>query len=63
MIRSNNPEKFLSEEEFLRALASEGLTITDIRNRITDNLKTRYLIDEEVKSKIFVNPQDVTAFY
>ena len=52
-----------SEEEFLKALASEGLTVTDIRNKITDNLKTRYIIEEEVKSKIFVNPQEVTAFY
>lgn len=58
-IKSNYP----SEQEFLDALTGEGLTVTDLRNKITDQFKAKYIMDSEVRSKIYVNPQEVTDYY
>ncbi len=55
--------KYASEEVFLNALIKNGANITDLRNKILEQLKIKYLIDHEVKSKVFVNPQEVTEFY
>ncbi len=52
-----------SEQQFLYALSADGVTITDIRNKISDQLKAHYIVEKEVRSKIFVNPQEVTDFY
>ena len=52
-----------NEQAFLDAVVTAGLTVTDIKKRITDDLKTKFLIETEVKSKIFVNPQEVTDYY
>lgn len=58
-IKSHYP----SEQEFLDALAADGLTVGDLKNRITDQLKKKYIIENEVRSKIQVNPQEVTDYY
>lgn len=55
--------KYNSEDEFLNGLLSDGATVTDLRNRIRDQLKMKFLIDQEVRAKIFVNPQEVTEYY
>ena len=55
--------KYPSEQVFLEALVSHGATITDLRNKILEQLKIKFVIDHEVKSKVFVNPQEVTEFY
>ena len=56
-------KQYASELEFTDALASEGLTVTDLRNKISDQLKVKYLVEMEVEGKIFVNPQEVTRYY
>jgi parvulin-like peptidyl-prolyl isomerase len=56
-------KQYASEQDFLDALLQDGNSVTDLRNKITDQLKIKYLIEEEVKSKIFVNPQEVTDYY
>jgi len=56
-------KQYSSEEEFISSLLSEGMTITDLRNKVSDQLKARYVVELEVKDKIFVNPQEVTEFY
>lgn len=56
-------KQYASEQAFLDALLQDGNSITDLRNKITNQLKIKYLIEEEVKSKIFVNPQEVTDFF
>lgn len=58
-IRNN----YSNEKEFLKALLSDGATITDLRNKIIDQMKIKYLVDMEVRSKIFVNPKEVTDHY
>jgi parvulin-like peptidyl-prolyl isomerase len=55
--------KYASEQVFLEALVKNGATITDLRDKILDQLKIKFVIDHEVRSKVFVNPQEVTEFY
>ncbi len=58
-IKSHYP----SAKAFIDALAEDGLTVGDLKNRVTDQLKKKYLIEMEVRSKIQVNPQEVTDYY
>jgi len=55
--------QYKSEDEFVKALLEEGVSITDIRKKIVNQIKTKRLIDEEIRSKIYVNPQEVTEYY
>ncbi|MCB9757719.1 MAG: peptidyl-prolyl cis-trans isomerase [Candidatus Omnitrophica bacterium] len=55
--------QYKSEIEFLNALLDQGASVTDVRNRIRNQIKTKRLVDQEIRSKIYVNPQEVTTFY
>ena len=55
--------KYPSEDAFLASLNAQGLSITDLKNKLINQMKARYIVDVEVKQKIFVNPQDVTRYY
>lgn len=55
--------KYPSEELFQQSLIAHGATLTDLRNKITEQLKKRFVIDHEIRSKIYVSPQEVTQFY
>jgi parvulin-like peptidyl-prolyl isomerase len=59
----NIKKKYPSEEVFVNALVTHGATITDLRNKIRDQLEISFIVEHEVKSKIFVNPQEVTDYY
>lgn len=52
-----------SEKELVAALVAHGASITDLRNKILEQLKIKYIVDHEVKNKIFVNPHEITDFY
>jgi parvulin-like peptidyl-prolyl isomerase len=56
-------DSYPSEDVFQIMLESGGMTITDIRNKIGDQMKAKFMVDREVRSKIFVNPQEVTDYY
>lgn len=56
-------QKYGSEQALLEALVKNGATLTDLRNKILEQLKIKFVVEHEVKSKIFVNPQEVTQFY
>lgn len=56
-------KQYSSEQEFLKEIVKEGFTVTDLKKKITDQIKIKFLIEAEVKSKVFVNPQDVTDYY
>jgi parvulin-like peptidyl-prolyl isomerase len=56
-------DRYPSETEFLRALNVEGLTVSDLQKKLTDQMKVKYEVDMEVRDKIFVNPKDVTEYY
>jgi len=55
--------KYPNDDAFLAALGNQGMTVTDLRNKLTNQMKARYIVDLEVREKVFVNPQDVTAYY
>jgi peptidyl-prolyl cis-trans isomerase SurA len=56
-------DKYPSETVFLDMLAQDGMTISDLKKRIEDQIKVQQLIDDDVKAKIYVNPQEITDFY
>ncbi len=55
--------QYKSEKDFLNALLEEGVSITDIRKKIVNQIKIKRFIDQEIRSKIYVNPQEVTEYY
>jgi len=55
--------RYPSEDDFVKALNAEGMTVSDLRQKVTDQLKVKYEVDMEVRDKIFVNPQGVTEYY
>lgn len=55
--------KYPSEELFMQSLIRHGASLTDLRNKITEQLKKRFVIDHEIRSKIYISPQEVTEFY
>ncbi len=55
--------RYASPQEFLKEINKEGVTISDIRKKIEDQFKAQYVVDKDVRDKIYVNPQDVTAYY
>lgn len=55
--------RYPSAEQFLTEINKEGVTISDIRRKIEDQLKARYLVNKDVRDKVYVNPQEVTDYY
>ncbi len=55
--------RYKDEEDFIKSLDAQGMTLNDLKLKLTNQLKARYIVDIEVKQKVFVNPQDVTAYY
>jgi parvulin-like peptidyl-prolyl isomerase len=55
--------RYPAEQEFLNAIGAEGMTVSDLKQKLTDQLKVKYEIDMEVRDKIFINPEDVTQYY
>lgn len=56
-------ERYPSEQAFNDALVKNGATMTDVENKVRDQLKIAYVIENQIKSKIYVNPAEVTDFY
>lgn len=56
-------KNYSSEDEFLQALVADGNSVTDLRHKVMDEYKIKAVIEQEVRSKIFVNPQEVTDYY
>lgn len=55
--------RYGSSQNLVDALIQSGATVTDLRNKIRDQMKIKFIIDHEVRSKIYVNPQEVTDYY
>lgn len=56
-------QQYPSEQAFLDALVKDGNNITDLRNKIKDQLKVKWVIENEVEAKIAVSPVEVSDFY
>jgi len=55
--------RYPSEDDFIKALNTEGMTVGDLRQKLLDQMKVKFEVDIEVHDKIFVKPEDVTAYY
>lgn len=56
-------QKYGSAQNLVDALVKNGASLTDLRNKILEQLQIKFVVDHEVRPKIFVNPQEVTEFY
>jgi len=55
--------RYPTEKVFMEALLTHGGTLSDLRKKIEDQLKIKYVIDHEIRSKIYISPQEITKFY
>ncbi len=55
--------RYPSETGFQQALSLQGLVQADVENRIREQLLMYDIIEAKVKSRIVVNPAEVTDFY
>ena len=55
--------KYPSEKFFLESLIAEGITLTELRKKILEQMKIQYIIETEVTSKVLVKPQEITQYY
>jgi parvulin-like peptidyl-prolyl isomerase len=56
-------KRYGSFQEFISEISKEGITVSDIRKKIEDQFKARYIVTKDVRDKIYVNPQEVTDYY
>jgi parvulin-like peptidyl-prolyl isomerase len=56
-------DRYPSEDDFLNEISSQGITVTDLKNKIISQFKAKYVVDMEVRNKIFINPEQVTSYY
>ena len=55
--------RYDTEDIFVESLIQNGATISDLVNKIRDQLKIKYTIEHFVKSKVFINPKEITKYY
>jgi peptidyl-prolyl cis-trans isomerase SurA len=56
-------QNYSSEEDFQARLMEQGLTLADIELKIKEQLLMREIIEQKVKSKITLKPQEITDYY
>lgn len=54
---------YASESEFERDLAKQGLVQADLENKIREQMFMYNIIEQKVRSKIVVRPDEITSFY
>jgi len=54
---------FDSEDAFFKTLEDQGITVADLKERYKDQIMMKKIVDFEIKSKITVQPSEVTAYY
>ena len=47
----------------MTSLNAQGLTVSDLKKKLNDQLKAKFTVDMEVRQKVFINPQDVTTYF
>ncbi|MDP2938986.1 MAG: peptidyl-prolyl cis-trans isomerase [Candidatus Omnitrophota bacterium] len=55
--------QFPAPQGFEKALVLDGLTLNEVKRKIKEQLLMREAIEENVRSKVFVHPQEVTNYY
>jgi len=54
---------FASIGEFEEALMTEGISLTELKKRIKEQLLINKVLTEEIRSRIIVSPKEVTDYY
>ncbi len=55
--------RYPSEKYFIDSLLGQGLSLADLENRLREQLMMYTLVEYKIKSRIVVNPSEVTEFY
>lgn len=55
--------RYPSEKYFIDSLLEQGLSLADLENRLREQLMMYTLVEYKIKSRIVVNPSEVTEFY
>lgn len=55
--------RFMSQQHFEETLRNQGLSFDSLRQKITEQLLIRGIIDEKVKARIEISPSDITNYY
>ncbi|MBL7081124.1 MAG: peptidyl-prolyl cis-trans isomerase [Candidatus Omnitrophica bacterium] len=56
-------KKYVSDLEFEMILAAQGLTSSDLKEKIKEQILMYEIINKKIKEKIVIKPQEVTDFY
>ena len=56
-------KKYPSQDEFFKVIRKEGVTVTDIRKKIENQIKGQAVVGSEVRAKIYIHPQEVTEYF
>jgi parvulin-like peptidyl-prolyl isomerase len=55
--------RYSTDIEFQKAIASEGLAQADIEKKFREQLLMFSIVEQKVRNKIVISPQEVTSFY
>ncbi len=55
--------QYPSEQAFIDALAQSGTTLSDLKNKVSDQIKVKTFIDAYVPARVKVNPNEVIRYY
>lgn len=55
--------RFPSQEEFKKFLFNQNFTLSDIKKNLKDQELMRAIVDSQIRSKIYVSPQETTQFF
>ena len=56
-------KRYALESDFERDLAGQGLVQADLENKIREQMLTYTIIDQKVRSKIVLRPDEITNYY
>ncbi|MFP4473275.1 MAG: peptidyl-prolyl cis-trans isomerase [Candidatus Omnitrophota bacterium] len=56
-------QPYPDEQAFVEDLTSRGLTVSDLRAQIEDRLKGKAFINQVIRPRVRVRPQDITEYY
>ena len=54
---------FGSEDEFIQALRFQGISLSELRKRIQEQLLITRFISYEIRSRVIISPKEVTEYY
>lgn len=56
-------KRYRSDDDFQKELMGQGLTQADIENKIRDQFLMYGIIEQKVRSKVNIKPEEITSFY